>query len=81
MILTFIETREKKIRRRPSSSCPKPANGGRPQDRNGRRSGGDGMEGLAPELASCGASQVYLLENASLDRYSTQTMRPSSPTW
>jgi electron transfer flavoprotein alpha subunit len=73
MILTFIETREKKIKK---SSLELLSEARRTADGLKTEAAavlaGTGMKGLAAELASYGASKVYLIENASLDRYSTQ---------
>jgi len=73
MILTYIETREKKIKK-PSLEALSEAK--RIAAALGTDAAavvlGTGMEGLAADLPSCGASRVYLLENAALDRYSTQ---------
>ena len=65
MILTFIETRDKKTKKSSLERAVRgPANGRRAQDRGDRRSRwGRGWTGLAAELASYGASKVYLLEN------------------
>jgi len=73
MILTFIETREKKIKKASLellSEARRTADGLKTE--TAAVLAGTGLEGLAPELASCGASQIFLLEHASLDRYSTQ---------
>ena len=73
MILTYIETREKKIKK---SSLEALSEGRRKADelKTGAAAVlmGTGMEGLAAELFPYGASKVYILENPSLDRYSTQ---------
>jgi len=73
MILTFIETREKKIKK---SSLELLSEARRTADWFNTEAAavlvGTGMEGLAAELASYGASKVYLLDDASLDRYSSQ---------
>jgi electron transfer flavoprotein alpha subunit len=73
MILTYIETRDKKIKK---SSLEALSEAGRTaaglKTETAAVLVGTSMEGLAAELASYGASKVYLLENASLDRYSTQ---------
>jgi len=73
MVLTYIETRDKRIKK---SSLEALSEGGRTAAGLKTEAAavlvGTGMEGLAAELASYGASKVYLLENASLDRYSTQ---------
>jgi electron transfer flavoprotein alpha subunit len=73
MILTYIETREKKIKK---ASLEALSEAGRTAAALGTGTAavvvGTGMEGLAAELHSCGASRVYLLENPALDRYSTQ---------
>ena len=73
MILTYIETREKKIKK---ASLEALSEAGRIAAEFKTEADavfvGTGMEGLAAELSSHGASKVYLLENASLDRYSTQ---------
>jgi len=73
MILTFIETREKKIKK---SSLELLSEARRTADWFNTEAAavlvGTGMEGLAAELAFYGASKVYLLDDASLDRYSSQ---------
>jgi electron transfer flavoprotein alpha subunit len=73
MVLTYIETRDKRIKK---SSLEALSEAGRTAAGLKTEAAavlvGTGMEGLAAELASYGASKVYLLENASLDRYSTQ---------
>jgi electron transfer flavoprotein alpha subunit len=73
MILTYIETRDKKIKK---SSLEALSEAQRKAAELGTEVAavlvGTGMEGLAAELSSYGASKVYLLESASLDRYSTQ---------
>jgi len=73
VILTYIETREKKIKK---ASLEALSEAGRIAAEFKTEADavfvGTGMEGLAAELSSHGASKVYLLENASLDRYSTQ---------
>jgi electron transfer flavoprotein alpha subunit len=73
MILTFIETREKKIKK---ASLEILSEARLAADRLKTEAvavlAGTGLEGLAAELGSHGASKVYLLENPALDRYSTQ---------
>jgi len=73
MILTYIETREKKIKK---SSLEALSEARRTAEALGTETAaavlGTGMDGLAAELASCGVARIYLLENPSLDRYSTQ---------
>ncbi|HCS47877.1 MAG TPA: electron transfer flavoprotein subunit alpha [Candidatus Aminicenantes bacterium] len=73
MILTYIESREKKVKK---SSLEALSEARRKAAEFGITAAavliGTGMEALAAELPSFGASKVYLLENASLDRYSTQ---------
>ena len=73
MILTFIEIREKKIKKSSLeilSEARRTADGLKTEA--AAVLAGTGMEGLAAELASYGASKVYLLENVSLERYSSQ---------
>jgi electron transfer flavoprotein alpha subunit len=73
MILSFIETREKKIKKASLellSEARRTAHGLKIE--TGAVLAGTGMDGLAPELASYGAAKVYLLESPVLDRYSTQ---------
>jgi len=73
MILTYIETREKKIKKsslEALSEAQRICAGLKTEA--AAVLAGTGMEGLAAELSSHGAAKVYLLENASLDRYSTQ---------
>jgi len=73
MILTYIETREKRIKK---SSLEALSEARRTAEALGTETAaavlGTGMDGLAAELASCGVARIYLLENPSLDRYSTQ---------
>jgi len=73
MILTYIETREKKIKK---SSLEALSEGRRKAAELKSEAAavlvGTGIEGMAAELSSYGASKVYLLESGSLDRYSTQ---------
>jgi electron transfer flavoprotein alpha subunit len=73
MILTYIETRDKKIKK---SSLEALSEARRKAADLGTEAAavlaGTGLEGPASELASYGAAKVYLLESASLDRYSTQ---------
>ena len=73
MILSFIETREKKVKKASlelMSEARRTADGLKME--TAAVLAGTGMDGLAPELASYGASKVYLLENPALDRYSAQ---------
>jgi electron transfer flavoprotein alpha subunit len=73
MILTFIETREKKIKKAALETLSEARRTAEAlQTEAAAVLAGAGTEGLAAELASYGASQVYLLENASLDHYSSQ---------
>jgi electron transfer flavoprotein alpha subunit len=73
MILTYIETREKKIKK---SSLEALSEARRMAAELETEAAavlvGMGIEGLAAELSSYGASKVYVLESDSLDRYSTQ---------
>lgn len=73
MILSFIETREKKIKK---ASLEVLSEARRTADELKTETAavlaGTGMEGLAPELAAHGAYKIYLLENPVLDRYSAQ---------
>jgi electron transfer flavoprotein alpha subunit len=73
MILTYIETRDKKIKK---ASLEALSEATRTAAALGTEAAavvvGTGLEALAAELHSCGASRVYCLENAALDRYSTQ---------
>jgi electron transfer flavoprotein alpha subunit len=73
MILTYIETREKKIKK---SSLEALSEARRMSAELKTEAAavlvGTELEGLAAELFPCGASKVYILENPSLDRYSTQ---------
>jgi len=73
MILTYIEIRENKIKK---ASLEALSEAGRiaAELKTGSAAVllGTGLEGFAPELHSCGAAKVYLLEGARLDRYSTQ---------
>lgn len=73
MILTYIETREKKIKKSSLEALSEARRiaGGLETEASAVLVG-TGMEGLAAELFSYGASKVYILENPSLDRYSTQ---------
>jgi electron transfer flavoprotein alpha subunit len=73
MILTSIETREKKIKKSSLEALSEARRiaGGLETEASAVLVG-TGMEGLAAELFSYGASKVYILENPSLDRYSTQ---------
>jgi len=73
MILSFIETRENKVKKASlelMSEARRTADGLKME--TAAVLAGTGMDGLAPELASYGASKVYLLENPALDRYSAQ---------
>ena len=73
MILSFIETRENKVKKallELMSEARRTADGLKME--TAAVLAGTGMDGLAPELASYGASKVYLLENPALDRYSAQ---------
>jgi electron transfer flavoprotein alpha subunit len=73
MILTYIEIRDNKIKK---ASLEALSEAGRIaaglQTEAAAVVVGNGKDGLVTELAACGASQVYLLENAALDDYSTQ---------
>jgi electron transfer flavoprotein alpha subunit len=72
MILTFIETRDNKIKK---ASLEALSEAGRTAAELKTEATavvlGTGKEGLAAELSSHGASKVYLLENAAFDQYST----------
>ena len=73
MILSFIETRENKVKKASlelMSEARRTADGLKME--TAAVLAGTGMDGLAPELASYGASKVYLLESPALDRYSAQ---------
>ncbi|MFZ2052995.1 MAG: electron transfer flavoprotein subunit alpha/FixB family protein [Candidatus Aminicenantales bacterium] len=73
MILTYIETRDNKIKK---ASLEALSEAGRMAAELKRETAavvaGTAKDGLATELSSYGASKVYLLENAALDQYSTQ---------
>ncbi|MGB7296062.1 MAG: electron transfer flavoprotein subunit alpha/FixB family protein [Candidatus Aminicenantales bacterium] len=73
MILTCIEIRDNKIKK---ASLEALSEAGRIAAELKTEAAavvvGTGKDGLATELAACGASKVYLLENAALDQYSTQ---------
>jgi electron transfer flavoprotein alpha subunit len=73
MILTYIEIRDNKIKK---ASLEALSEAGRIAAELKTEVAavvvGSGKDGLAAELAACGASKVYLLENAALDQYSTQ---------
>jgi len=71
MILTFIETRDGKIKK---SSLEALSEAKRRADEMGRPAAAVlvGGEGLAPELQAHGAAKVFVLENAQLDAYSAQ---------
>jgi electron transfer flavoprotein alpha subunit len=70
MILTYIETREGKIKK---SSLEALAEASRRAAELGVAAAavavGNGLEGLAPELAAAGAAKVYLLEHPGLAAY------------
>jgi electron transfer flavoprotein alpha subunit len=71
MILTYIETRDNKIKK---ASLEALSEAGRiAAELNTEAAAvivGTGKEGLTAELAAGGASKVYLLENAAFDQYS-----------
>jgi electron transfer flavoprotein alpha subunit len=73
MILAYIETRDNKIKK---ASLEALSEAGRiAVELNTEAAAvivGTGKEGLTAELAACGASKVYLLENAAFDQYSAQ---------
>lgn len=71
MILTFIETRDGKIKK---SSLEALSEAKRRADEMGWPAAAVliGGEGLAPELHAHGAARVFVLENAQLDAYSAQ---------
>jgi electron transfer flavoprotein alpha subunit len=73
MILTYIETRDNKIKK---ASLEALSEAGRIAAELKTEAAaaivGTEKEGLTTELAAYGASKVYLLENAALDQYSTQ---------
>jgi electron transfer flavoprotein alpha subunit len=73
MILTCIETRDKKIKK---SSLETMSEAQRLAAELKTEAAavlfGTGMEELGAELSSYGASKIHLFDNASLDRYSTQ---------
>ncbi len=71
MILTFIETRDGKIKK---SSLETLSEAKRRADEMGWPAAAVlvGGEGLAPELHAHGAARVFVLENAQLDAYSAQ---------
>jgi len=73
MILTYIETREKKVKK---ASLEALSEAKRTAAALGTEAAavivGTGLEGPAAELHSRGASRVYCLENAALESYSTQ---------
>jgi len=73
MILTYIETREKKIKKSSLEALSEARRiAGELKTEAAGVLVGTEFEGLAAELFPCGASKVYILENPSLDRYSTQ---------
>jgi electron transfer flavoprotein alpha subunit len=73
MILTYIETRDDKIKK---ASLEALSEAGRMAAELKTEAAaaivGTGKDGLTSELAARGASKVYLLENPALDQYSTQ---------
>ena len=73
MILTYIETRDKKIKK---SSLEVLSEARRIAAELKTEAAavllGTGMEALAADLSSYGASKVHLFDSAPLDRYSTQ---------
>jgi electron transfer flavoprotein alpha subunit len=73
MILTCIETRDKKIKKASLETLSEARRiAAELKTEAAAVLLGTGMEGLVPELSSSGASKVYLLDSPALDRYSTQ---------
>ena len=73
MILTCIETRDKKIKKVSLEVLSEATRiAAELKTEAGAVLLGTGMEGLGAELSAYGASKVYLFDSPSLDRYSTQ---------
>ena len=73
MILTYIETRDNKIKKASLEALSEAGRMARELKTEATAVVvGTGKDGLATELSSYGASKIYLLENAALDQYSTQ---------
>ncbi len=73
MILTYIEIRDNKIKKASLEALSEAGRlAGELKTEAAAVVVGTGHDAVAPELAACGASKIYLLENVALDRYSTQ---------
>jgi len=73
MILTCIETRDKKIKKASLETLSEARRiAAELKTEASAVLLGTGTEGFAAELSGCGASKVYLLDSPALDRYSTQ---------
>ena len=73
MILAYIEVRDNRIKKASLEALSEAARlAAELKTDTGAVVLGTEKDGLAGELAACGASKIYLLENPALDRYSTK---------